>query len=223
VTPTTHDRIRAAALKLVAMHGFQGTGIRQIADEAGISVATLYHYMITKEDLLEELMRESMRHLLDPAQSMFAVVTDPLDRIVRLVDLHVRKHAEENLLSLVGDTEIRSLSPPLRREMVALRDAYQRMWEDAIQDGAGRGIFQVPDVKLAAFALIEMCTGVAYWYSPGGRLSLDEIARSFVKMAISLLAGGEPSATAHRAGGSPARGPGNEATTAKRECRDGSP
>ncbi len=178
--------------------------------------------MITKEDLLGELMRESMRHLLDPARAMFDEVTDPLDRIVRLADLHVRKHAEENLLSLAGDTEIRSLSPPLRREMVALRDAYQRMWEDATRDGAGRGIFQVPGVKLAAFALIEMCTGVASWYSPGGRLSLGETARSFVKMAIGLLAGGEPSATARRSGGPPARQPGSDAPTPKGECRDGS-
>jgi AcrR family transcriptional regulator len=223
VEPTTHERIRAAALKLFAMHGFQGTGIRQIADEAGISVATLYHYMLTKEDLLEELMRESMRHLLDPARSMFDEVTDPLDRIVHLVDLHVRKHAEENLLSLVGDTEIRSLSPTLRREMVALRDAYQRMWEEAIRDGAERGTFRVPDVKLASFALIEMCTGVAYWYSPGGRLSLDEIVKSFVQMATGLLAGGEPSSTARRPGKPPARRPGNEATTTGGERRDGSP
>lgn len=189
---TTHERVRAAALRLFALHGFQATGIRQIADEAGISVATLYHYMVTKEDLLEELMRRSMCHLIEPAQAMFEQVTDPSDRIVRLVEFHVRKHARENLLSIVGDTELRSLSPPLRREIVALRDLYQRMWVDVIQAGVERGAFRVPDVKLAAFALIEMCTGVAHWYSPGGRLSLDEVAKNFVDMALGLLAGYEP-------------------------------
>jgi len=169
------------------VHGFEATGIRQIAEEAGISVATLYHYMVTKEDLLEELMRLSMRHLLEPARAVVDQVSDPMDRISRLVELHVRKHAQENMLSIVADSEMRSLSPPVRREIVALRDVYQRIWEDAIQAGVDREIFAVLDVKLASYALIEMCTGVAHWYSSEGRLSLDEIVKSFVDMARGLL------------------------------------
>jgi len=190
---TTAERVEAAALRLFATRGFEATGIRQIAEEAGISVASLYHYMGTKEDLLDRLMRESMRRLLDPARDLMESTDDPVERVVGLVELHVRKHARDNLMCLVGDTEIRSLSPARRREMVALRDAYQVMWEEAIADGAARGRFRVPDVKIAVLALLEMCTGVAHWYAPGGRLSLDEISKTFVGMALSLLAGGEPS------------------------------
>jgi AcrR family transcriptional regulator len=190
---TTAERVEAAALRLFATRGFEATGIRQIAEEAGISVASLYHYMGTKEDLLDRLMRESMRRLLDPARELMESTGDPVERVAGLVELHVRKHARDNLMCLVGDTEIRSLSPARRREMVALRDAYQGMWEEAVADGAAQGRFRVPDVKIAVFALLEMCTGVAHWYAPGGRLSLDEISKTFVGMALSLLAGGEPS------------------------------
>lgn len=188
---TTAERVEAAALRLFAARGFEGTGIRQIALESGISVASLYHYMGTKEDLLERMMRESMRRLLDPAGAL-VVSTDPVARVAGLVDLHVRQHAQESLLCIVADTEIRSLSPERRREMVSMRDAYEALWEETVSYGVSTGAFQVPDEKMAAFALLEMCTGVAYWYSPKGRMSLDEICEAFVGMALSLLSGNNP-------------------------------
>lgn len=187
VDKSTRERVEAAALRLFAKRGFEGTGIRQIAEEAGISVASLYHYMGTKEDLLAAMMHESMVMLLDPAGELVKSTGDPVTRITGLVDLHVRRHAERNLHAIVGDNEIRSLSPVRRREMVALRDQYENMWVESIEAGIRTGVFRVPDAKLAAIALLAMCTGVAHWYAPGGRLSLDQISKVFVTMALNLL------------------------------------
>ncbi len=183
------ERVEAAALRLFAVHGFEATGIRQIAQEAGLSVASLYHYMGSKEDLLDRLMRASMEHLLVPAADILQSTPDPRERIVRLVDLHVQKHAKERLLSVVADTELRSLSPARRLELVAMRDEYEAMWQETIAEGVREGYFRVADVKMAVVAVLEMCTGVAHWYSPAGRLTLDEISRAFVDMTVSLLAG----------------------------------
>ena len=187
----TAERVEQAALRLFAIRGFEGTGIRSIAEEAGITLGSLYHYIGTKEDLLERLMQRSMRGLLDPGREVVQAIEDPRARIVKLVELHVHRHAEDNLLSIVGDAEIRSLSPARRRKTVALRDAYEALWEETISDGSRRGDFRVLDVKLATFALLEMCSGVAYWYSPNGRLSLGAISKAFVEMALNLL-GVEP-------------------------------
>lgn len=184
---STAERIESAALRLFAVRGFEGTGIRSIADEAGITLGSLYHYIGTKEDLLDGLMHKSMSGLLGPGREIVEAVPDPTECIARLVDLHVRRHAEDSLLSIVGDAEIRSLTPERRRKAVALRDAYESLWEDTIAAGSKNGDFHVPDVKLATLALVEMCSGVAYWYSPNGRLSLDAISKGFVEMALGLL------------------------------------
>ncbi|HTX62888.1 MAG TPA: TetR/AcrR family transcriptional regulator [Acidimicrobiales bacterium] len=188
---STAERVERAALRLFAIRGFEGTGIRSIADEAGITLGSLYHYIGTKEDLLDRLMHKSMLGLLGPGREIVETVADPRERIVKLVDLHVRRHAEDNLLSIVGDAEIRSLTPARRRKAVALRDSYESLWEETIDAGSRSGDFHVPDVKLATFALIEMCSGVAYWYSSNGRLPLDAISKAFVEMTLNLL-GVEP-------------------------------
>jgi AcrR family transcriptional regulator len=184
---STGERLHRAALRLFATHGFDGTGIRKIAEEAGITVASLYHYVGTKEDLLERMMSESMSELLTPARAAAEQAGDPIGRIGALVDLHVRRHATHSQLCLVGDTELRSLSPARRARIIALRDEYQGLWRQAIAEGAACGTFAVPDTALATMALLQMCTGVAYWYAPEGRLSLDAISSAFVAMAVALL------------------------------------
>jgi hypothetical protein len=143
----------------------------------------------SKEELLERMMDESMSQLLAPAR---AVTGDPAQRICVLVDLHVRRHARESQLCRVGDTELRSLSRTRRARIVALRDEYQAIWADAITSGVQSGAFVVPDASIAAMALIQMCTGVAHWYSPRGRLTLDQVSAAFVTMAKALLTADAP-------------------------------
>jgi len=186
---STGDRIHRAALRLFATYGFAGTGIRKIADEAGITVASLYHYVGTKEDLLERMMHESMSQLLGPARQ---VAGDPAQRICALVDLHVRRHARASQLCRVGDTELRSLSRARRASIVSLRDEYQAIWTDAITSGIRSGTFAVPDARVAAMALMQMCTGVAHWYSPRGRLTLEQVSAAFVTMARAMLTSDAP-------------------------------
>src|SRR5262245_51864423 len=101
------ERIHLAALRLFAKYGFEGTGIRKIAEEAGITLSSLYHYVGTKEELLERMMLESMTELLEPARQ---VAGDPVECMRALVDLHVRRHGQHAQLCRVGDSELRSLS-----------------------------------------------------------------------------------------------------------------
>ena len=91
---STVDRVQAAALALFAARGYHGTGIRQLADAAGLSSASLYHYMGTKEELLVAIMRTSLTRLGVAGEEICA---DPelsaRERLVALVELYVRTHA----------------------------------------------------------------------------------------------------------------------------------
>ncbi len=186
---TTEQRVRAEALRLFATRGFEATGIRDIARAAGISLATLYHYMDTKEDLLMSMLHEGMSALLGLAEAELQGVDDPAAQIAALISVHVHRHGEHRRLHSLSDNEVRvrSLSPDRRAELVALRDAYEAFWLRALRLGVATGRFRVPDAKLAVYALLEMCTGVAHWYRPEGRLSLDEISSAFTEMAFALL------------------------------------
>lgn len=186
MTPTG-ERVRQAALELFAERGFHGTGIRQLAERAGVSSASLYHYMGTKEDLLVALMTTSLERLVADAEASVAGTDAPVDQVQALVRMHVTAHASRPLDTRVGDHEVEALSPPAREQVVALRDRYEQVWERVLADGLAAGGFQADEPALTRRALLEMCSGVARWFDPAGPLSLEDLAEHYAGLACRLL------------------------------------
>jgi AcrR family transcriptional regulator len=61
----TGPKVRAAALRLFARHGFAAVSMRQIAGEVGVQAGALYLYTADKQALLFELMRDHLTELLE--------------------------------------------------------------------------------------------------------------------------------------------------------------
>jgi AcrR family transcriptional regulator len=183
---TTGQRVRRAAVKLFAARGFHGTGIRELAQTAKISSASLYYYMGTKEELLAEIMRDCLDRLLRGAREATAE-PDPRRRLAVLVAMHVLTHARQADETRVVDNEIRALTAPARRRIVRLRDEYEQVWAAAIEDGIRAGVFKDAAPTVTRLALLEMCSGVARWYSPRGPLALDELTEQYARLAMRML------------------------------------
>jgi hypothetical protein len=68
-----------------------------------------------------------------------------------------------------------------------LRTAYEKELRQILRDGAERGVFVVDDVAMTAMAIIQMITGVIVWFRPDERLSVDEVARTYLTMTLRLV------------------------------------
>lgn len=181
----TQKRVTDAALTLFSVKGFAATGIREIAEAAGLSSATLYHYMGTKEDLLIHLMSEGLRRFVSAARQSLSDVAGPERQLVALTRVHVATEAVMRRMSLVIDGEVRSLTNGER--VLALRDEYEALWAHTISLGVASQAFLVPQPRLARLALVEMCNGVAHWFSPVGQLTLSQVCDHFSDMALALV------------------------------------
>ena len=60
------------------------------------------------------------------------------------------------------------------------------MFREAIATGVERGEFVVPDVLVAAFAIINMGIRIAEWFSPDGRLSSEDVADAHAELALRM-------------------------------------
>lgn len=173
---STRRRVMTAALQLFASKGYAATGIRDIAEAAGVPAATLYHYMVTKEDLLVDIMVRNLKRSIMSGRAAVAGQADPARELVALTRVHVATVALQPLMSLVTDQEIRALSQHRRPEVLPLRDRYEELWVGCLHRGRDAGTFSLIDDTLVRLALLEMGNGVAQWYSPEGRLSIDQLA-----------------------------------------------
>lgn len=71
-----------AALKLFSSQGFGATSMRQIADEAGLSVGNVYHHFPSKDAIFQRLLDDYWERVTDPSlrlNQIFARANFPED------------------------------------------------------------------------------------------------------------------------------------------------
>ena len=180
--------LREAALELFAERGFHGTSMRDIAARAGTGVSHLYYYFPSKAEILKSMMLVIVQDLLAELERAVAGPDDsPAGRLAALVRTQVLFHSQRQAQAFVGRSELRSLEPADRREVIALYDRVTAFFRDVISDGVRQGAFQCSDGQQASIALVTMCNGVANWYRPEGRLSPQQIADRYAQFALQLV------------------------------------
>lgn len=151
--------------------------------------------MGSKQDLLVTIMRDAMHELIASARDAQRQAKGPPEELAALARAHIIYNGKHILDGYVSDSEIRSLDAANRGRIVKLRDAYEELWSDVIARGVKTGDFEIDDQHLFRLAVIQMCNGVTYWYSPAGKTPLNAIADEFADFALSMAGyetGNEP-------------------------------
>jgi AcrR family transcriptional regulator len=183
----TEIAIRGAAVNLIARHGYEAVSMRQLAAEVGVQAAALYRYFPTKEDLLFALMETHMRELAASWEATRPPFPDPAARLAAFVDHHIRFHIARRHATHVSNMELRSLSKSNLTAILKLRSAYEKELRQILREGADTGLFAIDDTGLTAMAIIQMITGVIVWFRPGERLSVEDVAKTYLAMTMRLV------------------------------------
>lgn len=179
-----------AALECFVDHGYHGTTIRTVAARAGLSVPGLYHHYPSKQALLVSIVRRAMEDLLDRSQAAVLEAGPSVEaRFRALIECLVLFHAHRSKVAFISASEIRSLEGQSREAHIAARDRQQRILDEIVSEGADGGVFATKFPRHSSRAIVTMCTGVAQWYDPAGRLTPEELAESYVTIARAALDG----------------------------------
>lgn len=194
----SRERILEVAAALFRQRGYQGTGMRELADRSGVAKATLYHHFASKAALLYEIVQHTVDVATPPLRELAAGSLPAPERLRRAVAGHVRQLVcdLDNVTCFVE--EGRFLPPSYRDAHLASRDAYELEFRRIIVGGIRDGSFRELDPWLVSFALLGMCNWMARWYRPDGGLDAEQIASEFGDLAVRAVIK------------SPARAPGSE-------------
>src|SRR5216110_223028 len=146
--------------------------------------ASLYYHFPSKQDILFAILDRTLDDLLDGLQHAVTAADDDRARLQAAVRFHVLFHVRRRQEAFLSHSELRSLTPANLRRVLAKRDEYEHVVRGLLATGVRAGVFQVADVKLTAMAILTMCTGVATWFSEGGRLAPESIADRYVEMIL---------------------------------------
>ena len=170
--PATRARILDAATRLIAAHGYAGASMRDIAADAGITGAALYHHFPGKEDILLAVLDNMRVQLLTGLQGAFQSAPPGEDaralllRVVRTM-LQVMETPAQRLSFRIMVTEGGRL--PL--------DAVRQMLETQ-RTGVAMLMQQLMHMGLLRETLPELAV-----YSFVGPIMMYRVARQLLNMA----------------------------------------
>lgn len=152
-----------AACRVVARHGFQGTTVDRVAEEAKIAKGTVYLYFHTKEELLKAAVEQGMANFVNQIRSEVEEVKAPLEKLCRLVEasLELSDTNRDFFKTLLLERNFLAAAPshPEAAQMLDLYLSYINFIADVIREGISTGVLRSHDAEASAFALNEAMRG----------------------------------------------------------------
>jgi AcrR family transcriptional regulator len=181
------DEILDKSCALMAHKGFHGTSMRDISAETGRSLAGLYHYFRSKEDLLFLINFHGFQTLIETWKQMNKAFMKPEEKLYAFIFLHTHYFSEHINAMRVMTWGTQALSLENARVIEGLKDQYTREAKKTVRE-VSRSAYgrQLNERRLAreTYILFGMMNWMFGWYSPRkhGRVRhlIADIYRTFV-------------------------------------------
>jgi AcrR family transcriptional regulator len=182
------DNIKKTAINLFYKKGYFATSMSNIAKATGIRKSSIYHHYSTKEDILLDIFRKTMDDLKDALQKRLGQATGAKEKVRAAIFCHVIFHIQRQKEAIIADSELRGLTARNYKEIIQMRDEYEKTIQDVLEEGVNEGVFIESDIKVISYAILSMCTGVCSWFKRSGRLSREEVADIYTDFILKGLA-----------------------------------
>lgn len=180
--------IVATAARLFKEKGYRATTLEDIAAAVGMLKGSLYYYIRSKEELLYLVVRDPIREVYSELEAIVAADLPFTEKIAQAIANHMTVFHLHYPHIAVYLHDYRHLMDKLEQNVIETPKQYQRLWDTLLRQGIAAGdIRDDVDVTMAGYALLGMCNWAYRWYNPAGRLSPQEVADVFTKIALQGL------------------------------------
>lgn len=168
-TPQYDERFAAiltTAARVIADEGYEKASMRRIASEAGVSIAGLYYYVRSKEEVLYLIQFYTFDSLVKNLKNRLdSCMREPAEARIRLIVENHFSHFLKHLPELkVCARELDSLKGDAYKKVLEKRREYYLITRQVIDELSGGS--QKLDSDMAALALFGMLNWVYMWYNP---------------------------------------------------------
>lgn len=175
----TLEERRALILETAASRfeakGYAGTSVDEIARELGITKAAVYHYWGSKEELLEGIQDRAL-----------ALLREKLDRLDDEESPYETRLEATVAAYIDAVLENKSFVSVLLRDFVSSertrekQRAFRQQCRETLEKEIAAGNARASDPEVLTLAIVGLCSTIANWYDPAGRLSREEVKKVYL-------------------------------------------
>lgn len=180
--PRSDNRLQLVldvAARLFREKGYHAASMRDIAAAVGMLPGSIYYHFPAKDDLLVAVYAEGVRMISDSVKAAAASAKAPWKKLEAACIAHTEALLATNDYAQVVIRVLPNDVPAIRAKLVALRDAYDRVFDELI---AALPLKRGVDRHYLRLALLGALNWSQNWFRPGG-----DTPRSIALRFLSLL------------------------------------
>jgi AcrR family transcriptional regulator len=182
--PYDIDSVTDVAFHIFAERGYDATSMEDVARAAGITKASIYHHVPSKEALLARGLDRALAALfgvLDEPDVRAGRARERLAAIVRRVaEITMSMRAEVSVLFRVRGNST------TEREAMERRRTFDARITELVSEAQTAGEIRADiEAALVVRLIFGMSNSVVEWYRPDGRMSAHMIAQAVERIAFS--------------------------------------
>ena len=181
---SARGKLLQTAAHLFRSKGYERTTVRDLASAVGIQSGSIFHHFKSKDEILRSVMEETIRYNTALMRASLAEATTLRERVLALIRCELQ--------SIMGGTgeamavlvyEWRSLSSESQQFILGLRDTYEQLWLDVLNEAKAAGYVHSDPFILRRF-LTGALSWTNTWFRPEGPMSLDQLAEEALSLVL---------------------------------------
>ena len=192
--------ILRTSARIFAEKGYHSTSMRDISRATEVSLAGLYYYCKSKEELLFLIQDNCFGRVHERLLERLRETSDPVAKLRLVIENHLSFFAANMAEMKVLSHEADSLAGEMHEHVTGRKQQYTRLVrrilsevQHAEQSRAAQGVHAQAklDLTVATYALFGMMNWIYNWYDPRGKLSVNDLVDNLTRLFLSgFLAGG---------------------------------
>lgn len=166
----TRMNILRAAARQFNLHGYEGTSLRSIGDEAQLKAGSMYYHFDSKDELLQEVIDLGVTVIHEAVVAALAGLpmdASPRRRIETAVRTHCKVLLEYGEFTSASIRIYGQVPEGVRLRNKQVRQRYGDYWTGLLEEARRAGVLRRgPKPKMVRLLLIGMMNSTVEWYQP---------------------------------------------------------
>jgi TetR/AcrR family transcriptional regulator, cholesterol catabolism regulator len=176
------QQILKTSAKIFAEKGFHRTSVRDIARATRMSLAGLYYYFSTKEELLYLIQERCFVTLLQRWERAATPQMDVRTRIRIFAENHLSFFWHNMHEMKVMAHEDESLTGDFQDKILVIKRRYVKVLMDLLGELQGQENGKGTDLRVATFSLFGMMNWIYTWYHPKRDLPFPQLIDQMLRV-----------------------------------------
>ena len=179
-------RILDAATELFYDRGYANTKLDDVAEQLGVTKPFIYSHVGNKSALLGAVSSVGVSRAIAVFDEVTGMGLGPAETLRHFIPRYVAAILESQKSIAINIREEKNLDPADAERLGALRHSFMDRVEALLGAGLRNGEIQVPDARIAAYALVGAVSWTTFWFNPCGALSIDDISDRMTRMFLTI-------------------------------------